>query len=220
MNRPQMMITLFALIGAFTASTACKDHGRDDVHRGEPASASAPDPKPGLTAAAMVERGRYLVTTGACHDCHTPLKMGPTGPVPDMTRALSGHPATLEMPPAPVLPAGPWVATISATNTAWSGPWGVSFTANITSDPKTGIGAWTLQNFIDTIRNGRHMGVGRPLLPPMPAAVYANMTDDDLGALFAYLKTVPAVDNKVPGPRAPIAAAIVPASADQLAIQR
>lgn len=162
--------------------------------------------------ASEVERGQYLVTTSGCHDCHTPLAMGPNGPAPDMTRALSGHPSQLVMPPAPQLPAGPWMVAVAATNTAWSGPWGVSFTANLTSDPKTGIGAWTKQNFVDTIRNGRHMGAGRPLLPPMPAAVYAQMTDEDLGAVYTYLKTVPAIDNKVPDPIAPPTAAIAPAS--------
>jgi hypothetical protein len=151
----------------------------------------------------QLERGRYLVTTSACHDCHTPWKMGANGPEPDMSRALSGHPATLQMPPAPELPPGPWVMTAAATNTAWAGPWGVSFTANLTSDRETGIGAWTEQNFIDTIRNARHMGNGRPLLPPMPAPVYANMTDADLAAMFAYLQTVPAIANKVPPPVAP-----------------
>ena len=61
----------------------------------------------------------------------------------------------------------------AATNTAWSGPWGVSFTANLTPDPETGLGRWTLRNFMDTIRSGRHMGRGRPILPPMPWTAYA-----------------------------------------------
>ena len=120
-----------------------------------------------------------------------------------MARALSGHPASLDMPTAPQLPAGPWAVTVSATNTAWAGPWGVSFTANLTPDRETGLGTWTRQNFIDTIRNARHMGAGRPLLPPMPAPVYANLTDEDLGAVYAYLRTIPAIPNKVPSPRPP-----------------
>lgn len=154
-------------------------------------------------SAAKVERGRYLVSTAACHDCHTPFEMTPKGPAPDMDRALSGHPADLVMPPAPPLPPGPWLVTVSGTNTAWAGPWGVSFTANLTPDPETGLGKWTEQNFIDTIRNGRHMGAGRPLLPPMPFPVYANMTDEDLGAIFAYLQTIPSISNRVPDPIPP-----------------
>jgi hypothetical protein len=129
--------------------------------------------------------------------------MTPNGPAPDMERMLSGHPAQLEMPPAPVLPAGPWMTTVAATMTAWNGPWGTTFTANLTPDKETGLGAWTTQNFVDTIRNGRHMGAGRPLLPPMPAQVYAQMTTEDLEAVFAYLQTIPAVSNRVPAPLAP-----------------
>jgi mono/diheme cytochrome c family protein len=159
----------------------------------------------------LVERGKHLVTTSGCHDCHTPLKMGPNGPEPDFTRELSGHPAELVMPPAPSLPNGPWLVTVSATNTAWSGPWGVSFTRNLTPDKETGLGAWSKQQFIDTIRNGRHMGVGRPLLPPMPFPMYKHMTDDELGAVFAYLMSVPAIKNAVPEPIAPQQAQTTPA---------
>lgn len=178
--------------------------------------ASPPDPSPKVVAdhaaaPSLVERGKYLVTTSGCHDCHTPMAMTPKGPAPDMTRALSGHPAALVMPPAPKLPEGPWLVTVAATNTAWSGPWGVSFTSNITPDVETGIGSWNEKMFVDTIRNGRHMGSGRPLLPPMPSAVIAQMTDADLAAMFAYLKTVPAISNRVPTPIAPPVAMAAPA---------
>jgi hypothetical protein len=63
-----------------------------------------------------------------------------------------------------------------------------------------------VRNFVDTIRSGRHMGRGRPILPPMPYPVYRNMTDDDLAAVFAYLQTLPAISNKVPEPLPPAAA--------------
>jgi mono/diheme cytochrome c family protein len=156
-----------------------------------------------LDLASKVERGRYLVETSACHDCHTPWVMGPEGPHPDMSRALSGHPEDLVMPPAPTLPEGPWIAQFSASNTAWAGPWGVSYTANLTPDEDTGLGLWTFDNFRDTIRHGRHLGRGRPVLPPMPWAVYRNMTDADLEAIYLYLRTVPAIRNKVPEPELP-----------------
>jgi hypothetical protein len=90
-------------------------------------------------AAARIERGAYLVRTMGCNDCHTPWKLGPKGPEQDMTRALTGHPSDLVMPPAPELPPGPWTWVAAATNTAFAGPWGVSFTANLTPDPETGL---------------------------------------------------------------------------------
>ena len=89
---------------------------------------------------------------------------------------------------------------VAATMTAWSGPWGVSYTANLTPDPETGLGKWTERNFIDTIRSGRRLGRGRPLLPPMPWPVYRNLNDQDLSAIFAFLQTIPAITNKVPNP--------------------
>jgi hypothetical protein len=149
-----------------------------------------------------VARGKYLITTSGCHDCHTPWVMGPKGPHPDMTRALSGHPADFALPPAPQA-SGPWIVSASATNTAWSGPWGVSFTANLTPDPETGLGKWTLKNFKDTIRTGRHMGRGREILPPMPIPMYKNFNDADLEAMFAYLQSIPPLRNRVPEPLPP-----------------
>lgn len=149
-----------------------------------------------------IARGKYIVATSGCHDCHTPWKMGPDGPGPDMDRMLSGHPEGMAVPPAPK-PDGPWLVSVAATNTAWSGPWGVSFTANITPDKETGIGKWTLRNFRDMLRTGRHMGQGRPVLPPMPVPVYRNLTEADTEALFTYLQSVPPIRNRVPEPLPP-----------------
>jgi hypothetical protein len=165
-----------------------------------PATAQAAEPK---AAQAQVERGRYLVNTSGCHDCHTPFKMGAKGPEPDMSRALSGHPEQLVMPEVPKLPDGPWLGVSSATNTAHAGPWGVSFTANLTPDRETGLGDWSERDFVQTIRTGRHLGRGRQILPPMPIPVYSQMKDADLRAIYAYLRTVPAVKNRVPEPVAP-----------------
>lgn len=170
------------------------------------AGAAAPAAAATAPGAAAVERGKYLVAFGGCNDCHTPWRMTPEGPAPDMTRMLSGHPQDLAMPPAPALPAGPWVGAMSASMTAWSGPWGVSFTANLTPDPETGLGKWTEQDFVDTMRSGRHQGRGRQLLPPMPWQSLNGLTDQDLKAVFAYLKSIPAIQNRVPDPVAPAAA--------------
>jgi mono/diheme cytochrome c family protein len=167
--------------------------------------ASAAEP-----AADRIARGKYIVTVSGCNDCHTPWMEGPNGPEPDMSRMLSGHPEAEVLPPAP--PAnGPWIGAVAATNTAWSGPWGVSFTANLTPDPETGLGRWTQRNFTETLRTGRHMGRGRPVLPPMPIRMYRNFTDEDMEAIFAYLQSIPAVRNRVPEPLPPAATAGVAA---------
>ena len=147
-----------------------------------------------------VERGAYLVRTMGCNDCHTPWKLGPRGPEPDMSRALTGHPEGLVMPPPPELPPGPWAWMGAATNTAFAGPWGVSFTANLTPDEETGLGKWTEEMFIQAMRTGRHEGKGRPILPPMPYFVVAQLTDEDIKSLFAYLQSLPPVRNRVPQP--------------------
>ncbi len=156
-------------------------------------------PKQGASSA-PIKRGEYLVTVGGCNDCHTPWKMGPNGPENDRSRLLSGHPQDLTMGSPPTLPPGPWVNNVAGTFTAWAGPWGVSFTANLTPDPETGLGKWTLQNFVEAMRSGRHMGRGRHILPPMPWANYAKMTDADLKATFAYLQSIPPIKNRVPDP--------------------
>ncbi|SDF12057.1 c-type cytochrome [Limimaricola pyoseonensis] len=151
-----------------------------------------------------VARGEYLVNTSGCHDCHTPWALGANGPEPDMSRALSGHPADLQVDAQPELSEA-WVWAGNPTNTAYAGPWGVSFTANLTPDPETGVlRDMSEAQFVDTIRNGRHKGQGRPILPPMPWPAYRNMTDEDLGAIYAYLKQVPSIRNAVPEPLAPV----------------
>ena len=148
---------------------------------------------------ARVERGAYLVGMMGCNDCHTPWKVGPQGPEPDMTRALTGHPQDMVMPPAPP-ESGPWIWHGGATNTAFAGPWGVSFTANLTPDPETGLGKWTEAMFIATMRTARHQGKGRPILPPMPVKMIGKANDEDLKSIFAYLQSLAPVKNRVPAP--------------------
>jgi hypothetical protein len=161
-----------------------------------------------VAAANPVERGQYIVETIGCADCHSPKNFTPEGiPVPDATKALSGHPGG-QMPPFDknVLKPGNWYA-MAPDLTAYAGPWGVSYAANLTPDDQTGIGLWTEDVFVAAIRNGKHMGAGRPILPPMPWYFYKNLTDDDLKAVFAYLKSIPAISNAVPAPVGPAEAA-------------
>ena len=151
-----------------------------------------------------IARGRYLVTLGGCNDCHTPKLLTPSGPVPDSGRMLSGYPADSKLPPIPPGVLGPdrWGALVTADLTAWVGPWGVSFTANLTPDA-TGLGGWTPEQFIQTMRTGKHLGIGRQILPPMPWYDIGQLTDDDLRAVFAYLRTLKPVQNAVPAPLPP-----------------
>lgn len=146
-----------------------------------------------------VERGRYLVTVGGCHDCHTPKTFGPEGMGFDSSRMLSGHPAGETLPPLPRGVIGPngWGALTNQHLTAWYGPWGVSYTANLTPHPVSGLGKrYDEAKFIQAIRTGKKPE-GEPLLPPMPWENYAKMTDSDLKAIWAYLKTLKPVDNFV-----------------------
>ena len=158
------------------------------------------DPPSTTSDAAQIERGAYLVEIMACHDCHTPWKMGPNGPEADRSRALTGHPSDMTMPAPPAVPDGPWVWVGAGTNTAFAGPWGVSFTANLTPDKETGLGNWTYDMFIQTMKTRRHQGKGRPLLPPMPAQIIAAATEEDSRAIFAYLQSLKPVRNRVPAP--------------------
>jgi hypothetical protein len=158
---------------------------------------AAPDAPKAKGKSPIVKRGEFLVKSGGCNDCHTPWKMGPKGPEPDMTRMLSGHPEGLKMPPPPQ-PVGPWIMFGSATNTAHAGPWGVSYSINLTPDQNTGIGIWTEDMFVKAIKTGKHMGTSRPILPPMPWEAYGNLPEADLKAIFAYLKSIPAITNHVP----------------------
>lgn len=158
--------------------------------------------------ASQVEWGAHLVTITGCDDCHSPKKMTPQGPVPDETRRLSGHPADGTIPTIEhKTPQSMGWAVTNEHLTAWTGPWGTSFTANLTPDD-TGIGNWTEEQFFIAMRKGKFKGLesSRPLLPPMPWPNIAQMSDDELKAVFAFLKSLPPVKNVVPAPLPPAGA--------------
>ena len=145
------------------------------------------------TKKTLVARGEYLVTVIGCHDCHSP-KAKPASMEPDHTRLLIGRPATT---PAPAQPKNMGEIAGSGDLTAWHGPWGVSYAANLTPHPVTGIGKrYTEASFIKAMRTGKKPE-GEPILPPMPWENFAKMTDGDLKAIWAYLKTLKPVDNNV-----------------------
>ena len=179
------MATTFTLLWALTwVSCARSGSGPNETA----ASKDPPDP---------VERGKYLVTILGCNDCHTPLQMGPNGPAPDMTRMLSGHPESMTLPPPPKAE-GPWMWRGAATNTAFAGPWGITYSTNLTPDENTGMGIWTEEMFVNTLKTGKHMGTSRTIQPPMPWPWLAQATEEDLKAIYAYLRTIPPIENQVP----------------------
>jgi mono/diheme cytochrome c family protein len=146
----------------------------------------------------LVKRGAYLVSIMGCNDCHTPKKMGPHGPEFDTDRTLSGHPAEMPVAKYDTGTAKNWIL-FNQMLTNYVGPWGISFSANLTPD-STGIGSWTEAQFFKAIREGKYKGLDntRPLLPPMPWQEYRNASDEDLRAVFAYLKSNKPIRNVVP----------------------
>jgi hypothetical protein len=192
-----MKTTLLSLALVCLIATSCDNSKKDeaDVKLYEASTEVKVD---------LVKRGELLVNAIGCHDCHSPKKMTEKGPELDPDRILSGHPANEVLLPydKEILKS---YALFSHGLTAAIGPWGTSFAANITSDD-TGIGTWTEAQFMTAMRNGKFKGQegGRDLLPPMPWMFYKNFPDEDLKAIFAYLKTVKPVENVVPAPLPPM----------------
>jgi mono/diheme cytochrome c family protein len=171
---------------------------------GSPPAAPPAETTTAAPAVPQVDRGRMLVIGGGCHDCHTPKILTPKGPEPDMSRMLSGHPESEKISaPFKPQPGSPWAVHTNDHLTAWSGAWGVSFAANLTPDQNTGLGIWTEDMFVNAIKQGKHMGTSRPILPPMPWNWYGQLSEDDLKAMFAYLRSIPAISNRVPVPLGP-----------------
>jgi len=184
-------ISCIALAGVMLS---CKPKPAGDAGMNDSAKVSA-------APMSAVDRGKFLVSIGGCNDCHTPWKPdGKGGAAPDMTVMLSGSPMGMTAP-APKLEM-PWMAAASATMTAWSGPWGISYSANLTPD-STGLGKWDEATFLLAMKNGKHIGNGRPIMPPMPVEALSKLSDDDLKSIFAYLKTIPPVKNTPPEYQAP-----------------
>ena len=100
----------------------------------------------------QVKWGEHLVTIAGCNDCHTPKKMTPMGPADDSTLFLSGHPEKLPAPDVDRKQMESKGLVVTADFTAWIGPWGISYSANLTPD-ETGTGNWTEDQFLYAIRN-------------------------------------------------------------------
>ena len=157
----------------------------------------------GVQYTSQLEWGKHLVDVSACHDCHSPKDPNGHGLELDKSRILSGHaPGDVE----PVVDLKEvrdkgLIVTVGGL-TSWAGPWGQSYAANLTSDA-TGIGNWSEEQFMRALREGKFKGLenGRPLLPPMPWEMYKNFSDEEIKAIFAYLKSTKPVRNVVPAPK-------------------
>jgi len=161
------------------------------------------DEKKAMTQKELVVRGKYLVTAGGCNDCHTPKMMTNQGPVPDTTKLLAGYMSNFPLADIDTTVTNSKWVFANMESTVWVGPWGVSFSANLTPDGATGLGNWTEEIFIKAMKTGKHMGMGRPILPPMPWPGIANLTDEDFKAVFTYLKSINPIKNQVPEPIPP-----------------
>jgi len=201
----QIVIALLFVFGGIVLSCQPKQASTDNMDNSNADSTVVASTK--MTHEDSVKRGEYLITVMGCEDCHTPKLMTDQGPVPDPARKLSGHPANEPLPKitdkAMIAP-GQWYLASSGL-TAWVGPWGTSFTANLTPHP-SGTGNWTLENFDKAIRHGKFKGLdnGRTLLPPMPWQVFSKLTDEDMASMWSYLRTIPPIDNTVPAAIAPM----------------
>ena len=122
------------------------------------------------------ERGKYLVSIAGCNDCHTP---GYFLGKPDMARFLGGSEVGFEIPGVGV----------------FHGP-------NLTPDKETGLGNWTDEQILTALQKGARPD-GRMLAPIMPWHAFANLTVEDAKGIVAYLRSLPPVKNKVPGPFGP-----------------
>jgi len=188
------ILTIAAVSAACLLLTQCSDEKKNDTGEVKPAATAQYG---GFDS--QVKWGENLVKNGGCNDCHTPKKMGANGPENDMSLMLSGHPEKMPAPDFDAKEAAKKGLIITQSFTAWTGPWGVTYAANLTSD-STGIGGWKEEQFIKCLHEKKWMGLDgtRPLMPPMSMMPATEMSDDELKAIFAYLKSTPAVRNVIP----------------------
>ncbi len=154
----------------------------------------------------QVKWGEHLVILGGCDHCHSPKKMGPMGPEPDPAFGFSGYQPNGSVPDINKKEIQDKGLIVTNDLTVWVGPWGVSYAANLSPD-STGIGLWKEEQFITALREGVAKGIkgSRPLLPPMPWQSIGKMSDDELKAMFAFLKSTLPIKNIVPQPEPPVA---------------
>lgn len=193
----KQILTLLTILTSLFILTYCTGQSEKDSEQ--------QSEKAELTEQELIEKGKYLVTIAGCHDCHSPKKMNAQG-IPEIIEAsmLGGFPAERDIMEVDKGALRKNWVLMNEDLTQFAGPWGISFTANITSDP-TGIGTWTEEQFRKAMKEGKYKGLdnSRMLLPPMPWQNFVIMTDEDLRAIFTYLKNTNPVSNVVPPPIPP-----------------
>jgi hypothetical protein len=169
-----------------------------------PKTQQAGNTPPQSTKQDTIKHGEYLVSIGGCHDCHSPKQ--PSGQSLELIqdRLLSGYPADRPVMKTDMRALKQGWVLINYDITQAAGPWGVSFSANLTSD-QTGVGNWTEDQFLRALKQGWFKGLEgtRKLLPPMPWEMLANMKDEDAKAIFAFLQSTRPISNAVPAPIPP-----------------
>jgi hypothetical protein len=152
----------------------------------------------------IINQGLHLVTIMGCNDCHSPKKMGAHGPEIIADKMLSGFPADRPIMKFDSRFIKEGFPMFYPDLTATAGPWGISFAGNLTPD-ETGIGNWSEEQFKKAMTQGKLKGLdgSRDLLPPMPWQNYKSLTNDEIHAIFTYLKSIRPVENIVPNPISP-----------------
>ncbi len=196
MKKNNFLIVLFAAICSVLITTSCTNSNQKPAETNAAVKTVSPED--------IVKRGEYLVTIMGCNDCHSPKKMGQNGPeiIPELM--LSGYPSERQIVKFkyPLIKEG--FGMFYPDLTAAAGPWGVSFAANLTPD-QSGIGTWTEEQFKRALTQGKFKGIegARNLLPPMPWFNFTVLKDEDVSAIFAYLKSIKPRVNVVPQPIPP-----------------
>ncbi len=169
-----------ALVAACAAQRETYDPLQDYEELHNTGIVPSPGPEGGRYAPAdrdLVERGRYLVELLGCGACHTD---GAFAGAPDMEKLLAGS-----------------RTGIARTNPLESEFPGVVYPSNITPDIATGIGGWSDIQIANAIRAGAGAHGGRRIAT-MPWQAYAKLFDDDVDAIVAYLRSIPAIRHEVP----------------------
>ncbi|MFD1094955.1 c-type cytochrome [Salegentibacter chungangensis] len=189
--------SLLFVLSLFVALPGCKEKAKEYEEVKKPG-------KNEMSQKDLIKRGEYLVTSIGCADCHSPKKVGGKPMEEDAGLKLSGYRQGTDLPEIDQNSIKNGWMLMNSELTAAVGPWGVSFAANLTSH-ETGIGNWSFDQFKTAMTKGKFKGMenGRDILPPMPWQNFANLTEEDLKAMYHYLQSTKPIDNAVPAPIPP-----------------